>query len=276
MYNRLTIKQASNDADNYQTRLNEQNKKYDLHNDGSKNSDKMLEDVRDNKEIIDTTEVQMDAVREADSDAPIVESALKDSPHRDNSLDGTTVKPLDVLNAAQEQERVAAFKKARKEQDTAFWDKYMGVDKVGDEKKQISRMGPSQLHNNPDRFSKLSTDPAEISKTKVKDMVTASMKDADTILLTVFYKAASENRELNAEEQAIVNGVTSDKIRLLTVAQADPNHVASRIEQLESLLSRTPVTSPEHDRMKEELDQLVGAARNMTQPQGAMVQPFVR
>jgi hypothetical protein len=63
----------------------------------------------------------------------------------------------------------------------------------------------SQLHDNPDRFT----------NNKVKDMVMASLKDADAVLFFIYKTASKENRELNEKEQKLVDGINNDKKQIL-------------------------------------------------------------
>jgi hypothetical protein len=48
-------------------------------------------------------------------------------------------------------------------------------------------------------------------------MVMASLKDADAILYHIFRSAAANERELTAQEQTIVEGITRDKIALASL-----------------------------------------------------------
>lgn len=265
---------AEKEAESYAQRLDERNKADGSTNDGLSNTDKMLDKVRDNKDLIDTTEVQLDGgrekVAEQTTEAQLNSATGSMIPHRNDNNESLPVKPLDVLNAAQEEERLKAYKEAEKglvgEDDTNFWDEYVNK-ALGD--------APSQLANNPDRFSKLTTDVADLSeRAKVKDMVMASLKDADAMLFAIHFKAAKEKRELSAEEQKLVDGITSDKVRVLAEAvgtvkeadvrpQYDAGQLAAMIDEKEKLLRQTSPMSPEYDRIKGELETLIHASRKM-------------
>jgi hypothetical protein len=171
---------------------------------------------------LSTTEAQMDEVHVKAAEM-ITERLLEDLESevgykRDSELFTQNVRPIDLMNQAQEQEHLKAYKAAeQKDRDTSFWDKYVDHTLGGLAGKQIDRMGPSQLANHPDRFGKLPTEAAELLKKtpKVEELVTASLRDMDAMLFHVFYKAASEGRDLNAEERSIVDTVSVDKQELL-------------------------------------------------------------
>lgn len=255
--------------------LTEQTKTQGTSIDGLKNTEKLIDGVRDNKDLIDTTEVQLDGTRtKLDEDTGLQKRLAKGHYADDNLL----IKPLDLLNQGQESERTKEWKKLQAKRDTAFWDKYVGDDTRGLIKKQIDKGGRSQLQNNPDRFSKLTTDPHAVGNVKVKEMVTASLKDADAMLLHVYYTAASQGRELSAEEKSVVAGINDAKVQLLTAQSASPEHLAQRIEQLERALEVSDVSSPDHDRMRHELEALIEQARIHTNGGGSptVIDPFIR
>ncbi len=258
--------------------LRAQNKADDLNNDGMKVADKMLEEVRDNTDLIDTTEVQLAGTGRESGDQKLVEGKLNEATsktvvHRNNDNEYNTVSPLGRLNQAQEEEKKAAYKKAEdtKGGDTEYWDSY--VSKVLPDK-MVGKTGPSQLQNNPDRFSNLSTDVRELNKGSVKDMVTASLKDADAMLLNIYFKAAAEKRFLYPDEQTLVNSLNEDKVKILTAA-ADANALSANIEALQQQLHNTPITSPDHDRVQHELDKMIQLGRGMVGQQEP-VSPFSR
>ncbi len=273
---------AALEEQTYMGRLESHNKELGLSTDGLKNKETQLEEVRGNKETIDTTEVQLKSAHEGGSDKTI-EGQLNSQKtkyttvERNNDNEGRTVRPIDLLNQAQEAEKLKAYKKAAKgKRDTSFWDDY--VEKNIAVSKGVTKRGPSQLQNNADRFTSLSTDPEKaVCNTKVKDMVTASLKDADSMLLDIYFKAAANDRELTKEEQTLVEGISRDKMVLL--AQAQNPQVASRIQQLHQLLAEHSSNPNQADdthteEMRAELTALMRGSQ--PHPDHAMVAPFVR
>jgi len=114
-----------------------------------------------------------------------------------------------------------------KDKDTVFWDKYVGLDISEAMKTKVpSNNHKSQLQNHPDRFKGLhktmplnkdiQVDEKRMAKEdKIYEMVTASLKDADAMLFTLFGKAALESREMTEQEQQQMNDINSAKARLL-------------------------------------------------------------
>ena len=245
--------------------------------DGLKNTEKLIDGVRGNKDLIDTTEVQLDGTRTKLNEEDGIEKRLEASKQREGDV-SPLVSPLAALNHAQEDERTKEWKKAQKSRDTDFWDKYTGTDVKGLIPKSRGKGGESQLPNHPDRFSKLTTDPKSVGNIKVKEMVTASLKDADAMLLHVFYTAAAERRDLTAKEKSVVAGINDAKIRLLTAQVGGPDHIAQRIEQLQQQLQNQSLNSPDHDRMRHELEALIEQARHHTNGGGTptVIDPAMR
>jgi hypothetical protein len=267
MYNRLTKKSQAEEV--HEKMLEEQVKSDKLSVDGDESSEKMLDGVRDNEELIDTTEKQLDAGRDKLAEQT-TEGQLNKTKGTYNALrqdknESLDVRPLALLNAAHQKEREAEWVKANNaaDRDTQYWDEYVSKE-LG---KGPFKDAPSQLQNDKDRFSGLSTDPnALMDNVKVKKMVTASLMDADAMLFHIFYKAAGRN--LTASEQSLVDGITRDKMTILSqVGGAD--HVDQRIAQLESLLHNR-----EHDdqweQMNAELTELIKQKQGpaATAPQG--------
>ena len=90
--------------------------------------------------------------------------------------------------------------------DTKFWDKTFG-------KEESIALAPSQLHNHPDRVGKLT--PENVANDpQLKEMVIASLKDADAMLFHIYHTAAINKRELNTVEQSLVDGISQDKVKI--------------------------------------------------------------
>ena len=148
---------------------------------------------------------------------------------------------------AHDQKHYEVVRKAEgaQDQETMFWDKYVGVDVSDSVKKKVpSNNHKSQLQNHPDRFKswrksmpvneKMQEDEKSFRKEdKIYDMVTASLKDADAIVFQLFAKAALEERELNDQEKQQLSDVNSAKARLLAFINGDTKQqfvVASKDE----------------------------------------------
>jgi hypothetical protein len=151
---------------------------------------------------------QLDSARKNESEFSIIESQMEKGEF--NFGDKTEgVSPINALTQSFCDEKEKAYKKAENEKrDTAFWDKYVGVQmesEVTKVKKNIPGAA-SQLQNNPNRFKG-----KDITK-----MVMASLKDADALLFHIYATAEKEKRELNDTEKQQINDINSNKIRILS------------------------------------------------------------
>jgi hypothetical protein len=82
------------------------------------------------------------------------------------------------------------------------------------------KTGPSQLQNHPDRFKDLKAD--DVLKNKnVKEMVLASLQDADAMLYHIFREAAANTRDLTENEKKLVEGITRDKVAMTELILKD-------------------------------------------------------
>jgi hypothetical protein len=196
-------------------------RKKSLENKTIGNGDWLLKDVRVDKSTTTTTEDQLEASRQGFvTEGRLTEGQLEHHkspdgavPTRATNVDGHQMPPLAALNATQEAEHVRAYNEASlPRDDTSFWDKYIGVqleNGLGKQPNAVPESG-SQLQNQYDRLKSVKVDDLG----KVKEMVMASLKDADAMLFFIYHKAAQEGRSLTAEETALVNGITNDKVKL--------------------------------------------------------------
>lgn len=127
------------------------------------------------------------------------------------------VSELNKLSEELDNEKQQAYKKAvdKEKQDTAFWDKYVGVQLEGTATKVKKNIpdSASQLQNNPERFK----------GEEVDKMTMASLRDADAMLFHIYATANSQGRELTAYEKQQVVDINSGKMRLLAEGkQASP------------------------------------------------------
>lgn len=155
----------------------------------------LLDEARTKEEYNKTLEGQLD-----DHEVPT------DLPKRTGD-DKHDQLPINLLAEIRDKERAKAFEKATvKDAETETWDKLLGVEAP-------LKDTPTQLHNHEDRFKKL-TDKDVLKNQNVKDMVMASLKDADAMLYFIYHKAASENRELTDKEKQLIDGISADKMKL--------------------------------------------------------------
>lgn len=154
-----------------------------------------LYDVRNKEKITETTEAQLDN-----------HNPGKNMPNRTGN-DSHDQLPINLLEEVAHQEKIKAFNSATvKDKDTEFWDAVLTSHEV--------KKTPTQLHNHPDRFKNLSRNDV-LKNEGVRDMVMASLKDADAMLYHIYRVAASERRDLSEQETELVNGITADKIKIV-------------------------------------------------------------
>ena len=161
---------------------------------------------------------QLDAERKnATTEPSIIESQMDDKiVDFGNKTEG--VMPINVKTEEFVQEHADAFKKAQNasKKDTAFWDKYIGVQLEGEGQptkvKDNIPASSSQLQNQPDRFK----------GKEVKKMVMAAIKDADAMLFHIHATASKAGRKLNKEEEQQIIDINSGKTRLLAQNRVNP------------------------------------------------------
>ena len=161
---------------------------------------------------------QLDAARKNELEVAITEAGMDNKIVDSKSKDKKQVMDINVKTQEFDDKKTEEYKKAEKEKrDTAFWDKFVGVQLEG-EKTTVDKNIPlsvSQLPNNPDRFK----------GNKIKNMVMASLKDADAMLFHIYATAAREGRKLTKKEEQQVIDINSGKIRLM--AQASLSGIAA-------------------------------------------------
>jgi hypothetical protein len=136
---------------------------------------------------------------------------------RDSLVSNLPANPTNLLAEANFQKQLDEFRKANKTDDsTNFWDSQVGITKK-DQTVTWNKNPNSQLQNHYNRFEGLKPN----LKQEIKDMVIASLSDADALLFQIYAFAASERRDLNAKEQQQVIDINSGKARLL-LAQGLP------------------------------------------------------
>jgi hypothetical protein len=181
----------------------------------------LLESVRKNPDDgkVVTTEGALYDARSDENPTETIEAQIdnhkpgKDLPRRTGN-DSYDQLPINLLEEAAHQEKIKAFNSATvKDSDTEFWDELLASDDV--------KAAPSQLHNHPNRFKNLTKDDV-LKNEGVKNMVMASLKDADAMLYHIYRVAASESRELTSEEAKLIDGITADKVKIISkISQAN-------------------------------------------------------
>jgi len=189
-------------------------------NDGSQIHEKIIEDSRgegQGSELDIPAETQMSKVHETLKQAEqLTEGQLteRDSyqTHRDELVDDHIMKPMDAMAEANFQRKEEAYSSSDKE-DTKFWDDFVGVQLEGDAHKVIASdpAEGSQLNNQTGRFKGVLA-----SSDNVK---TASIQELDEAIFGIFYKSASEKRELTEEEGEDLIALSSVKVGILSSIQ---------------------------------------------------------
>jgi len=174
-------------------------------------------------------ETQLEAARQGDSLLKVTEKALDEEKKvyndKRNEIWDTDITAINIETEKYNQEQLKAFSEAQKnDSETAFWDKYVGVQMEGPITKIDNNISDSasQLQNQPDRFK----------GKEVKKMVMASLKDADAMLFHLYATASKESRELNDIEKQQVIDINSGKIRL--IAQMPSSGIPLGMQPIES------------------------------------------
>ena len=152
-----------------------------------------------------------------------------------------------IVSQAFDQEKLEAFKEAegQDQRDTSFWDKYVGVQLDGEKTTIVNNVQKSQLQNVPERFKGLEkTQPisGELSKNdnmlkkdnNIYDMVTASLKKADSDLFHIYASSFRKNKKLNNSDIKNIKNINNYKLKIL--AQLDQqqanNSLSTAINQV--------------------------------------------
>ena len=139
-------------------------------------------------------------------------------PHRQAGIDDVIMKPIDALAEAQDDKRRKSYNRAdKKGSKRPLLDKNVGKQLSGTKTKVPSNVpsSGSQLQNHPDRFTNLAS--SEKNQTLL-----AAMRDADSILFAMHYRAKMTGRDLNEEEKRIEAQITADKKQILSQSYLQP------------------------------------------------------
>lgn len=161
---------------------------------------------------------QLDAERKnVEAEPSIIESKMDD---KEVTFGDKTegIMPINIKTEEYNQKHLEDFKKAESspKRDTAFWDKYVGVQLEGEGMptkidKNVPSSG-SQLQNHPDRFKGGNID----------KMVMASVKDADAMLFHIHATVSKQGRDINDIEKQQIIDINSGKTRLIAQFSAMP------------------------------------------------------
>lgn len=259
----------------YESMMNQYNKDYGNTIDDSSipNINGLIDDVRKNKDHDQIHEALLDKTRSdaLESSAGTLEANIEKNAgpiskrqHKDN--DKHQIMPINALSEWHDQQYRDAYKKAEGlEKDVSFWDKYV-TDQLSDSKTSVPNNvsdKASQLQDNPERFKDFSGLPTEIYTKDSKDigldkpkmntmegfkssMQTSALKDADAMLLHVYFKAAQEKRDLTKDELDLVNGINTDKMAILAqiIPSDNPSNVPSVPEDMQDVHVHADPTRP--------------------------------
>ena len=154
---------------------------------------------------------QLEASRKNETKVSITEADMSDKiVNFGEKTNG--IMPINAKTEEFTQKHADDFKKAQDSpgKDTAFWDKYVGVQLEGEGQ-------PTKVKDNiPASSSQLQNQADRLKGEDVEKMVMASVKDADAMLFHIHATAAKNGRELNSTEQQQIIDINSGKARLLT------------------------------------------------------------
>ena len=161
--------------------------------------------------------VQLEAERKNTETEPSIIEASMDQKEIDfKSKDKKQVMDINVETQDYDNKKTEAFKKAEGKKDTAFWDKYIGVQLEGEGQ-------PTKIKNNiPGSASQLQNNPERFKGKNVDKMVMASVKDADAMLFHIYATSAKANRKLTVDEEQQITDINAGKIRILSYLSNRP------------------------------------------------------
>jgi len=225
--------------------------------DDTGNLDWRLKDVRKDPSGDRTQESRLDDVRMNDNEQPILEAAFDNAKNTLNDLriDSKDTLPLMDYSVASDVEREKDFKKAdqedKKDRNTEFWDKYIGVQLTNKKTTITNNTQPSQLLSNYETRE----DMLKQNKSTKTASILTSLMDADAMLYHIYRTASTEEREISEIEKQQVEDINSGKIRLLAQLPSEDQFSPQewdeegRAEKLE--LMSDEMTDPENGTQSE-------------------------
>lgn len=166
---------------------------------------------------------QLNASRKNSEAEPTITESYMDKKEADfNSKNKKQITDINLKTQEYDTEHTKAFKDAESQKETAFWDKYVGVQLEQDgmpiKIKDNIPSSASQLPNNPDRFK----------GDDVDKMVMASIRDADAMLFHIYATAHKECRSLTKKEEQKITDINAGKIRMLRLAEMPDERYSPR------------------------------------------------
>jgi len=144
-----------------------------------------------------------------------------------NSKDKVQVMDINIESQDYDNKKTEAFKGAEGKKDTAFWDKYVGVQLEGEGQ-------PTKIKNNiPSSASQLQNQPNRFKGKNVDKMVMASVKDADAMLFHIYATAEKLGRKLTTNEEQQVVDINAGKMRILAYQSDSPYAVSPQVKEYE-------------------------------------------
>jgi len=194
--------------------------------------------------------VQLNAARKNAESAPsITEYHMDDKEVDFKSKDKVQVMDINIESQEYDNKKTEAFKNAEGKKDTAFWDKYVGVQLEGEGQptkvKDNIPASSSQLQNMPERFKGKNVD----------KMVMASIKDADAMLFHIYATATQASRKLTTKEEQQVIDINAGKMRILSYDRYPPKYPKP-----------SSFTSPDRDNRRE--PKIDGSPVGVAEPTG--------
>jgi hypothetical protein len=184
------------------------------------NTDKLLDDSRDNKAPEKTQEDSLDKARKSTFVPDNTTEGQLDHHKVEAELPARTGKdrhdqlPINLLNEIRDKEKAKAFDKFNTvDAKTEFWDRVLGVEAP-----------QSQLHSDPERFKSL-TEKSVLENRNVRKMVMASLQDADAMVYYIYHQAATEKRPVSTSEQSLIDGIAAAKEQLITKALTEDGNI---------------------------------------------------
>lgn len=214
--------------------LDDFDKKYDHKTPDYKgNYTELLEEVRKNSKGDAITEKQLDNNRVAKTNEVVIEKSMDKADkgingmkHRIKTEDSPG--PLMDYSIKADKEYEKEFKKIQGsiDRDTDFWDKFVGEQLLGEPTKIVDNSQYSQLLSNYENRKDFAEHKKEVKKKA------SVLKDADAMIYYIYRNAAQEKREINKNEEQMIQDISSGKIRLLAETKEEPIEKEEAREQM--------------------------------------------
>ena len=208
-------------------------------------TDKLLEDGRTTPDGLQIKEKRLEKNRVNADENVILEKQMEKNDSLTKRLNEPSIPITDFALEAEKKEETDFAKEnkvSQKDYDVEFWDAYV---KQPTDKKVYTGSARSQLlstYNNRKDFEEANQFAKKASEEKVDQI-----KDADAMLFHIYKTASAENRDLNKDEQQMVNDINSSKLDIMANNQSvsletrSQNIIDSSIESLKFNLVRDAI-----------------------------------